>query len=145
MSKIGRKQLIYYGLLSLIIFSSILLLFYFSTLIQEYQARTYRSRGAIYFYPLMSMFMGTLLGIEYWYNQRKRLGKWRLRIERLIFLGVPSFFLTFYYLLIFEIFKHRILPESLHTILVNNRPYVVGGIFLGYILITSFKKEKIQT
>jgi hypothetical protein len=141
MFKFEKKKLINYCILSLILISSMLLFFYFFTLIQEYQARTYKATVAIYFYPLMYMFMGSLLGIEYWYNQRKREGKWKLRIERLIILGVPSSFFTFYTILIFEVFKQPILFETLHSLLSSSRPYVVGGIFLGYILITSFKKE----
>jgi membrane protease YdiL (CAAX protease family) len=138
----NKNRLIYYGILSILIFVSIFLVFYFGSYLREYQARTFNSKPVIYIYPLMYIFIGILIGIEYWYKQRKIKGKWMIRRERLIFLGIPSFIMTFHLVLLFDVFNKPFLPANLHHLLSDNRSYFVGGILLGFILITSFKKTE---
>jgi hypothetical protein len=106
------------------------------------QTTTFNAKPAIYIYPLIYIFIGMLIGIEYWYKQRKVTGKWMIRGERLILLGIPAFIMIFHYILMFEVFKQPYLPRIIHHLLSDNRSYIVGGIFLGYVLITSFKKQK---
>jgi hypothetical protein len=138
----NKNRLIFYGILSILIYASLLLVFYLASYLREYQAITYNAKPAFYIYPVMYIFIGILLGIEHWDKQRKIKGKWMIRRERLIFLGIPAVVMAFQHILIYEVFKQSFLPYFIHHLLNDNRSYFIGGILLGYILITSFKKTE---
>ncbi|WP_078554129.1 hypothetical protein [Bacillus alkalicellulosilyticus] len=139
MRKIEVKKVCGYALFSFILVVVVFLYFWVRDSILAYQSMTFRVWPSLFILPLMTILLGTLLAGEHWYQEKKEEGKWKIRRVRLLLVGVPIIMLTFSHTLFLE-FDLLSLPSPLYMLLVSNSAYLVGGIFLGYFIVTSFKK-----
>ena len=84
--------------------------------------------------------MGVIIGLENFFNEHRKIGKWKADKLRLVFLGMPSAYLTFYSFIYFFI-KTLLLPTNLSLKIMYNGFNLMAGVVFGYFLITSFYKE----
>jgi Na+-driven multidrug efflux pump len=85
--------------------------------------------------PFSNIIFGCLLGLRYFIGQTRRKGTWSVDLVKLIVLGLPSLFLTFYF---FMMIKKPFLPTWLTL-----QFFDMCAVVFGYVLITSFYKSKI--
>lgn len=93
-------------------------------------------------YPLFGM----LLGTSHILNEHKKRGKWKLNLGKILVIGLPAFFLSYYTVLVFSI------DAPLHFLSIPggffNKMMLSGStmhffqILLGYTILTSFYKEE---
>ncbi len=106
---------------------------------------TVRNTGWPYnltFVYLMQMVFGFLLGLEHLVRQFRQGGRWRVQVEKMVFLGLPSLALYVFFLLYYGHII-SIAPENAFF-----RTYgmqigllqVYVGVILGYTLATAFLK-----
>lgn len=87
---------------------------------------------------LINIVPGILLGLEQLLTVIHRKGCWRLDWVRLIFLGIPALYLNF--VIVIGTFTNGLfIPQILY--LMGSDTLVFGGTILGYVVVTSFKKE----
>jgi hypothetical protein len=82
--------------------------------------------------------IGFAFGLETFFNEKRKSGKWKVNIRKLVFLGLPTFFLTLTSIppIIFKLPIYQIDPAILNTGLFFN----ISEMVLGYVIITSFYK-----
>jgi hypothetical protein len=86
--------------------------------------------------PVSYIIFGCLLGLEHIVRQNRKDGVWSVTVVRLIFLGLPSLFFSFYWFLYFiGPLRKPILPAWL-----PQQFFCLAAVVLGYVLITSFNK-----
>ncbi|MGE5396054.1 MAG: hypothetical protein ACM3MK_00810 [Chitinophagales bacterium] len=89
---------------------------------------------------LVNILPGLALGLEHISRERSQSGSWKVEWVRLMCLGVPAFYIDFSQFIssITRTFPPLLLlPANFSTFLV------FGGVVLGYVLITSFKKKPV--
>ncbi|MGE5396055.1 MAG: hypothetical protein ACM3MK_00815 [Chitinophagales bacterium] len=94
------------------------------------------------FNSLVNILPGLFLGLEQLLRERNRPGKWKLDWARLIVFGVPAFHLDFCYFLSWATNKPLLIPY-MPAATLSNVTWIFGGTILGYILVTSIKKEAV--
>ncbi|WP_233532470.1 hypothetical protein, partial [Paenibacillus alkalitolerans] len=94
----------------------------------------------IFLYALLPSIIGLAVGIEQLYREYRKLGRWKFRGNRFVFLVVPSLYISLYY------FVPRwldILTPVFGGLIYNSRyTSVISSILFGYFLITCFEKEE---
>ena len=86
--------------------------------------------------PVFYILFGCLLGLEHLVRQIQKGGTWTVTTVRLIFLGLPSLYFSFYWSLYFiGPIRKPILPAWL-----PQQFFTVVAVMFGYVLITSFNK-----
>jgi hypothetical protein len=86
--------------------------------------------------PVSYIIFGCLLGLEHIVRQTRREGVWSVAVVRLIFLGLPSLYFSFYWWLYFRgPLRKPILPAWL-----PQQFFCLAAVVFGYVLITSFNK-----
>lgn len=108
-------------------------------LIEEFRkiaSITYNTYPYIYIYIFSSIFVGMLIGVETFLREAAKRGKWKINGEKLLFLGLPSLYLTFKSFIPFPVFSQKLpfLPY------INPDIIPIVAIMLGYTFITSFYK-----
>jgi hypothetical protein len=87
--------------------------------------------------PVSYIIFGCLLGLEHIVRQTRKGGAWSVAIVRLIFLGLPSLYFSFYWSMYFiGPIRKPILPAWL-----PQQFFSVAAVVFGYALITSFQKK----
>jgi len=81
--------------------------------------------------PVSYIIFGCLLGFDCLVRQTRKDGAWSVDAARLIFLGLPGFYFSFYLL------RKPILPAWS----LSQQFVAVAAVVLGYVLITSFYKR----
>jgi uncharacterized integral membrane protein len=92
---------------------------------------------------LIQILFGALLGLEQLIGQFRQSGRWRVNVEKIVFLGLPPLAFYAFWLLTYGLVIH----PTVNDFLVN---YVMGGnlilgyagVVLGYTLVTAFQKSK---
>ncbi|MRH43833.1 hypothetical protein GH741_14415 [Aquibacillus halophilus] len=100
---------------------------YFASFVRD----TYRVFPWVIYSTLMYMPIGIYLGIPKLIKEFTKVGKWRVNVLKIIFVGFPMLYLSFYWYLPIPVFL--INPDSLFSF---------GTIIAGYILVDSFNKEE---
>lgn len=95
-----------------------------------------------YFYStiFISIIFGILLGLGYIINEYKKQGRWNINIVKLLIIGIPSLFCTFYEPIYYLINIHP--PLALRIIVLSESFEIFTGILFGYVLITSIYKKQ---
>lgn len=100
--------------------------------------RIYQETFKIYpwhvFAILMYMLIGIYLGILNFIKVLNKKGKWRINFNKLLFIGLPMLYITFYH---YFPFSYPIPSLLIHT----NTLFRFGIIIFGYILIDSLYKN----
>lgn len=130
------KKIIRYLIYSITIFGYIFSTQYLLIVLQQRAAITFKPAGLIATTYFVYIVMGALLGIEHILNNKKEKCSWRLNLEKLTLVGVPALILS-------NLLINIRIQQWLH-IPVNqfNQSYILFPLVFGYILITSFYKEK---
>jgi hypothetical protein len=89
---------------------------------------------------LIFMGLGILLGLEQLIKAMKQTGRWSINKEKIIILGIPSVYFTFYYLIHFFV-KFIAIKGSLVLFLMEKPFLQVAAVIFGYVITTSFYKE----
>ncbi|MGE5396053.1 MAG: hypothetical protein ACM3MK_00805 [Chitinophagales bacterium] len=92
---------------------------------------------------LVNILPGLLLGLEHILRERSLPGSWRVNWTRLICLGIPVFYIDFCDFIAFATLTFPVLMY-IPVPIQNTAVWAFGGAALGYILVTSFKKEAIN-
>jgi hypothetical protein len=112
----------------------------------RYSLDQYIYSSILYFITLISFtFVGFLMGLEHFLEQRKITGKWKFNIYKLSLVVLPLFITSYYdFLKSFDLFAYinflllgNIINPFAHTSLQQ-----ASSIVLGYIIVTSFYKVK---
>jgi hypothetical protein len=87
--------------------------------------------------PVSYIIFGCLLGLEHIVRQTRKDGAWSVAIVRLIFLGLPSLYFSFYWSLYFiGPLRKPVLPAWL-----PQQFFSMAAVVFGYAMITSFRKK----
>ena len=132
------RSIIRYLLMSVLAFS----VMYFSTwgigMLQQQAKRTYNFSQYLYSVNLFYVVVGLALGLEMYFKEKGKPGKWNVNVWKLVWFGLPALFLTLGSLPPFvnALRLYQIAPQLGNMGLL----IIVSEILLGYIVITSFYK-----
>lgn len=93
---------------------------------------------------IFNVVIGLNLGIEYFLEERKKVGTWEINLCKLILMGFPSLFFSL------TLYLERINSQFVHNKLLQFASYGINfipvfQIIFGYVLITSlYKKQTIK-
>ncbi|MGF7056532.1 hypothetical protein [Brassicibacter mesophilus] len=100
-----------------------------------------------YTYNFLAVFLygaiGVLLGLEYFLQQLKKKGRWKMNLPKLILIGVPALYFSLYSLLYYSPFQFigQIISIPITFLIEGVSSYLaVFQVILGYVAITSFFK-----
>lgn len=89
--------------------------------------------------------VGIVLALPYLYSQMKTFGSWKVNYKKLVIIGIPALCTTFFFFIYYsELWIRNIIPNFLLVTFSNMLTYQIGGIILGYVLLTSFYKKEDQ-
>ncbi|SDO12116.1 hypothetical protein [Alkalicoccus daliensis] len=92
--------------------------------------------------PFIYIILGIFIGILPLIDQWKQSGSWKIRWQKLIFLGLPFLYLCAYPWITFN-YETFTLPNFLgHLTLLSGESASFAGIMVGFILMTSIRKER---
>ncbi|MBZ4645459.1 MAG: hypothetical protein PWR27_1405 [Petroclostridium sp.] len=131
-----KKSIIYLLILLVYIYSTQWLLKYFHNI----KGKTFIHFPYFYSSIIISILFGMIINIDYIVNEIKKQGKWKVNLEKLVLVGIPSLFLIFYET-IYYLMDFSFLPSFLKLILYSESFEIFTSILLGHILITSIYKE----
>jgi hypothetical protein len=87
--------------------------------------------------PVGYIIFGCLLGLDHLVRQTRKNGAWSVNAARLIFLGLPSLYFSFYWSLYFiGPLRKPVLPAWL-----PQQFFSMAAVVFGYAMITSFRKK----
>jgi hypothetical protein len=86
--------------------------------------------------PVSYIIFGCMLGLEHIVRQTRREGVWSVAVVRLIFLGLPSLYISFYWWLYFL----GPLRKPILSAWLPQQFFTIAAVVFGYVLITSFNK-----
>lgn len=117
--------------------------------LNQIQQRTFRINPVSFLIPLLiNSLIGIIMGFGTFMRDMKRNGRIRINLSKIVFLALPSAYLSFTLLAIYS--GSRIMIETVYylayKLFVNNSGYsmTIFQILLGYSLITSFYREERQ-
>lgn len=91
---------------------------------------------------LYAILLGAILGLEHIFNEKRKIGKWKLNAARLLILGLPMLILSLMFPIYFIGFARYF---KIFDIFFNSKNFdgysIVFRLILGYIIITSFYKS----
>jgi uncharacterized membrane protein YsdA (DUF1294 family) len=84
---------------------------------------------------VLNIIIGLLFGLDRLTAERKKSGKWKIDIPRIIILGLPSLFFSLSYYI-------ALLNIEIFTLILYGTDYIpIFQILLGYVLITCLYKD----
>jgi hypothetical protein len=84
----------------------------------------------------------TVLAFPYYFQNLKKGGGWKIDYKKLLLFGIPALYLTFYLSLYFFTPLSRI---SVPWFVASGIDlYKIGGMILGYVIVSSFYKAEIN-
>jgi hypothetical protein len=88
--------------------------------------------------PVSYIIFGCLLGLDRLVRQARKDGVWSVDTVRLIFLGLPALYFSFYLLLYFA---YHIGKPVLPAWSLSQQFVAIAAVVFGFVLITSFHKK----
>ncbi len=92
---------------------------------------------------IINMILGALLGIEYLINETRKSGSWKLNSPKIMFMVIPSLYLSLFLLFNFTVIGNIYNPVIKH--LSSNRYSLdvipISQVLFGYFIVTSFYKQ----
>lgn len=131
------KDLGSYFLYSLLLFAIIFAVGSIEIHLKQIVSETFTFYPWLIFRCFLYIPVGIALGLPVLMNERKKEGNWKFNYIKSIFVGVPAIYFTFYFV-IYTFIGFMSYPFSLISSMPSN---VVGGIVLGFVIITSFYKD----
>lgn len=139
MISISLKLAIRYVLYSLVLFIALYGVLYIEGELKRYMDETYNLYPYL-FYPLLYIILGILLGSPIFLQERSKPGSWSLQIEKLVFVGIPTLYISLYPLITFKV-HILMLPRYFNVLILTMNPSPVTALIFGYILMTSVEKK----
>lgn len=96
----------------------------------------------VVFQVIIGVCIGAYLGIENFISERRKKGTWKIKLPKLILIGLPSLYFAVSNIMVYgnNTILHMI-AQPLLSLLVNGSGYItVFQLILGYTVITSFYK-----
>ncbi len=96
----------------------------------------YRQNIAPYYYlipAVINIGIGFILGLDHFFNERKRTGAWKINLPKIIFMGIPSLYLSFS-----AFITGKLLIGSSTTYMA------LFQLILGFAIITGFYKQRAE-
>ena len=108
--------------------------------IRIYQKNNMGSEYVFIFQFIFYCIAGTIFGVEKILCERNKIGRWKINLPRFIIVGLPSFLIGSFIILIF---KFTFILNFLSLSFVNFSLFVsFMQMFFGYIIVTSFYKAE---
>lgn len=88
--------------------------------------------------------IGFLIGLEYFFKEKRKKGRWKINLPRLVLMGLPSLYFSLYACIFYfpVPFIRNILSQPIGFFISNNMTFIViFQLIFGYIVITSLYKE----
>lgn len=87
--------------------------------------------------------LGSIIGLDCFISERKKQGKWKINLPKIIFISLPSLYFSFALLLVFNGSIPEILVYPIRALISQDFTYMfIFQVILGYSIITSFYKEE---
>ncbi|MCL6612016.1 MAG: hypothetical protein K6T66_10815 [Peptococcaceae bacterium] len=80
---------------------------------------------------------GVLMGLEYIIEEIKKKGKWAIKTDKLLFIGIPSLFFSLYNIFVNPLYYFGFQKSLVHGIIQSRLSLVI----LGFTIATSFYKN----
>ena len=127
-----------YLLYAVLLFGYLFLASYLAMALTRYNSEHFDiARLIVLVVPVSYIMFGCLLGLEQLVRQIRNSGAWSVAAVRLIFLGLPSLYVSFYWSLYFiGPVRKAVLP-----IWMPQQFFAMAAVVCGYVLITSFHKK----
>lgn len=87
--------------------------------------------------------IGFLIGLEYFLKEKRKGGRWKVNVPKLILMGLPSLYFSLYaFILYFPVpFVINILIQPIEFFLRSNITFMdIFQLLLGYVVVTSLYK-----
>jgi hypothetical protein len=132
------KKVVGYLLYAVLLFGYLFMASYLALALARYNSAHFNITWLIVLaVPVSYIIFGCLLGLDYLIGQTQRNGTWSVKTVRLILLGLPALYFSFYWSLYFiGPLRKPILPAWL-----PQQFFYVAAVVFGYVLITSFQKK----
>ena len=134
-----QEKIIRYLVYAFVLFGFLLLSQHVVKEFRRIASITYNTYPYIYVSIISSILIGVLIGLEMLLREARKRGTWKIHAEKLLFLGLPSFYFTFNSLISLPFFPHQVSLPSLPYINPETTP--IAAIILGYTIGTSFYKK----
>jgi len=116
------------------------------SIVKESQ-RTFNMLPYMIWSSIAFVILGVLLGLEKFMLERKKEGKWKVNLPKVLFLGIPSlyFSISMFIALCPIDFIRQILSYPISVLLKSDMNFEKAfQVVLGFTISTSFVKEKIE-
>lgn len=91
---------------------------------------------------LTGILIGVCLGLEYFFNEKKKRGRWKIIFPKVIFIVLPALYLSLTYLLMYGNDISRIIGYPLMLLYMRSSSFVsYFQLIFGYAVMTSFYKS----
>lgn len=112
--------------------------------LNEEVMRSFNSLSLIIWSTIIFIGLGLLIGLEKFLLEMRKEGHWRINLPRIIFLGLPSLYFSVGIFIAFLPinFTQRILSSQIIFFSKYTNFISIFQMILGYIIITSFIKDK---
>jgi hypothetical protein len=140
------KYLIYIVLIGVVIY----LKGFLEIIYQKKMKETFNLEVYVYMFVIMALTtvaVGVVLGLEYFLAQVKTSGKWKVNVPKIVLLGIPSLYISSFYILAFSVGEKAssFLVTPIFRLFRNTTSFIpIFQIVFGYVLITSFYKVGLQ-
>ena len=131
-----------YIIYALVLFGFLLLS---QQLLNEFQRMagiTYNVYPFIYASICCSILMGSLVGVDVILKEAQKGGKWGIDAEKLMFIGLPSFYFSFKSFIMLPVFSPAL--SSSFSLYVNPETAFISALIFGYSVTTSFHKKDLK-
>lgn len=132
------KYLIYIVLIGLFVYFNC----FMEVAFRKKMSETFKVEAYIFvIMALTTVAVGVVLGSEYFLTQMKESGKWKVNIPKLVVLGIPSLYLSAFYIIALSENAAPILVTPIFRLFHLTTSFIpLFQIVFGYVLITSFYK-----
>lgn len=116
---------------------------FFLNQLKEYSDRNFTGLAYLTVSYAVLILTGVVLGLERFLLERRKPGIWKVRLEKLLFVGLPVAYIAVYNFIYFAPIRRFLsMPDAINRSLIyESRIQFAGLVLLGYILITSFYKK----
>lgn len=137
------KSVKLYGLYALFLFILLIAIFAIEFQLKLHGSTTFQVWPELLFGIIAYPFIGGIIGGLHLIKERRKKGKWRVNIGKIMIIGLPAMYLAYYPFIYFSNTLHFLsIPNVFlaQAIISGSAPYICR-MLLGYIIVTSFYKE----
>jgi hypothetical protein len=112
---------------------------------QSYSKMNFRFNiNYIILIAIINMLIGISFGLQYLFNEYKKIGRWKINFPKIILMGIPTFYFSISYFLLYSKnqFINNIIAYPIFRLMHSGSGFItIFQIIFGYIIITSFFKH----